>query len=285
MESTVYVAVYHRSPNTAWPDDVGDDPSFVASRTLARHGGVLTWGVCRQDVRNRVRPGDLVVFFATDRPADRRPKPVRYMFVGFATAVRKVSQVEIWRDRELAVYRQYHNLLIRADRDRFEHCEPGLPKGRWHSDWYWRLASIDGHRKPEFDRIHAQSGFSLRDPLIAPVARNYVLFAPDGAATMILQNPPVVATAATAGRLEDWERTAFARELRNWLRAATHRSLRTTNAQRAHRHITIRGADIDEWRARLRRLCHAAGLRPRTLAHAATTTLRPSAARSAHRVC
>ena len=71
MESTVYVAVYHRSSNTAWPDDVGDDPSFVASRTLSQHWRVLT------------------------------------------CVVRNVSQVELWRDRKLAVYPQYHNLLRR----------------------------------------------------------------------------------------------------------------------------------------------------------------------------
>jgi hypothetical protein len=284
MTSTVYVAVYHRSPNSAWPEDIGDDPSFVASRNLARRGGVLTWGVCRQDVRNRLCVGDLVIFFATDRPIDRRPEAVRYTFVGFATVARKISQVEIWRKPSLAVYCQYSNLLIRADGDRFEHFEPGLPRHKWHGDWYWRMARIDGHRKTDFDRIHAQPALSLRDGLIAPVADNYVLFAPDGDATMILQNPPMIATAKIAGRPEVWEQTAFARELRDWLQAATHRSLRTTNAQRAHRHITIRGADIDEWRAHLRRLCHAAGLRPRTLADTATT-LRPSAARSAHRVC
>lgn len=264
--ATVYVAVYHRSPNTAWPEDIGDDPSFVASQNLAPRRGVLTWGVCRQDVRNKLRPGDLVVFFATDRLADRRPDPVRYAFIGFATVSQKISQVEIWSDPALTVYREYRNLLIRRVGDRFEHFEPGLPPNRWHGDWYWRIAMIDGHRKVEFDRIHAQTSFSLDCTVVAPVARNYVLFAPDGPETMILENPPIVATALTAGKPEDWRPTGFAGDLREWLRNATHRSLRTANQQRAHRHITIRRADIDEWRERLRAMSRAAGLRPRRLA-------------------
>jgi hypothetical protein len=43
-----------------WPYDNGDDPSFY----VARRGGLLTWGVCRQDVRNSIEPGSIVVFFA-----------------------------------------------------------------------------------------------------------------------------------------------------------------------------------------------------------------------------
>lgn len=283
-QPAVYIAVYHRSPDTDWPEDVGDDPAFVSSRQLASRGGVLTWGVCRQDVRNQLRPGDLVVFFATDRPADRRPEPVRYLFVGFATVARKVSQVDIWRDRTLAVYRQYRNLLIRPDGKRFEHFEPSLPPKRWHGDWYWRLAKIDGYRKSAFERIHAKRGFSVEDATIAPVARNYVLFAPDGTETMILAEPPVVATATAAGRPEEWERTTVARGVRQWLQAATDRSLRTTNKQRAHRHITIRDADLDAWRTRLRDLCRAAGLRSRRLARTARAmpTIAPGSAR---RVC
>jgi hypothetical protein len=265
----VYIAVYHRSPGSDWPEDHGDDPSFGASREFAARGGALSWGVCRQDVRNPLRLGDLVVFFATDRLADRRPQPVRYQFVGFATVDKKVSQVDIWHDRAFAVYRKYRNLLIRPDgADRFEHFEPTLPRRRWHGDWYWRIADIRRRHKHEFERIHARAGFSVHDRSIAPVAPNYVLFAPDGRQTLILADPPLVATAASAGRREEWEQTRFARGLQAWLRAHTHRSLRTTNAHRAHRHITIRGADVEGCRAHLRQLCSAAGLRRRGLGRA-----------------
>src|SRR5262245_52755814 len=83
--ASVYIAVYLRSPNTDWPIDGGDDPSFVASMLSRPSGGRLSWGVCRQDLRNALDVGDLVVFFAADRLRDRRPAPARYAFVGFAT--------------------------------------------------------------------------------------------------------------------------------------------------------------------------------------------------------
>src|SRR2546427_3816607 len=43
-----------------WPYDNGDDPSFY----VARRGGPLTWGVCRQDLRNAISIGSIVVFFS-----------------------------------------------------------------------------------------------------------------------------------------------------------------------------------------------------------------------------
>jgi hypothetical protein len=43
-----------------WPYDIGDDPSFYAMR---KSGGQLSWGICRQDVRNSLCPGDIVAFF------------------------------------------------------------------------------------------------------------------------------------------------------------------------------------------------------------------------------
>jgi hypothetical protein len=153
--NTIYIAVYHRSPGKDWPEDVGDDPAFVASREFISEGGVLSWGVCRQDVRNKLNRGDLVLFFATDRRADRQAAPVRYWFVGFATVAQKVSQVDIWRKRSLAVFRNYQNLLIRpidAGRTRFKHFER-LPPSQWHGDWYWRMAAIGDRRKAHFDKF------------------------------------------------------------------------------------------------------------------------------------
>ena len=43
-----------------WPYDNGDDPSFY----VARKGGLLTWGVCRQEVRNSIPKGSVAVFFS-----------------------------------------------------------------------------------------------------------------------------------------------------------------------------------------------------------------------------
>lgn len=73
VSQTLYLATYLRAAFTEWP--------FAASAGARLRGGVLTWGVCRQDVRNALQPGDLVVFFAADRIRDR--KPARYSFVAF----------------------------------------------------------------------------------------------------------------------------------------------------------------------------------------------------------
>jgi hypothetical protein len=54
-------AVVERAINqTGWPYDNGDDPSFYAQH----QGALLTWGVCRQQIRNAIRPGSIVVFFS-----------------------------------------------------------------------------------------------------------------------------------------------------------------------------------------------------------------------------
>src|SRR4051812_4357772 len=98
----VYICVYLRESNDGWPFDFGDDPSFDASRRLS---GPLTWGVCRPDVRNALRVGDGVVYFAADRLPSRTPS--RYQFVGFATVEQRVSQTDIWKRRRLALFRKY----------------------------------------------------------------------------------------------------------------------------------------------------------------------------------
>jgi len=46
--------------NGEWPYDNGDDPSFY----VARKGGRLTWGVCRQDLPNQIERDSIVVFFS-----------------------------------------------------------------------------------------------------------------------------------------------------------------------------------------------------------------------------
>lgn len=108
----VYIATHLRDASaSSWPVDVGDDPSFVASDRYRSEDGRLSWGVCRADIRNRIEPGDVVMFFAADRLHDRRP--ARYCFVGLATVDRKESQVELWKRADLAVYRRYDNLLVR----------------------------------------------------------------------------------------------------------------------------------------------------------------------------
>lgn len=105
------------------PYDIpGDDPSLFSRR---HHGGNLTWGVCRQQVRNRLRTGDVVVFSSFRNALDVRK--VEYRLCAVTTVERKIRQTDIWCAPELRVYRKYLNLLIRPNRssDGWEHHEPG----------------------------------------------------------------------------------------------------------------------------------------------------------------
>lgn len=233
-----YLAVY-LAPNASgtWPYDVGDDPSFHASSVAHGFGGRLSWGVCRPNVRNRINPGDVVVFFAAE---DARAEALRvYRFAGWARVDELVSQTDIWRDDRLEGFRNYRNLLIRpvGDTDDFEHYEAGKP----HPDWLWRLAD-SGRHAPKKDRwVTAGQEGSLIDGLIRVEgwrlrpAANYVVFDPEGSGTFVLAEPPLVARAVTNGMKETWNTDDFAKELHSLLfTGGTRRALRTTNRQQAH---------------------------------------------------
>ena len=55
--SSHFVVVTRAIAASEWPYDNGDDPSFFAVR---KHGGLLSWGVCREDLRTAIRPGSIV---------------------------------------------------------------------------------------------------------------------------------------------------------------------------------------------------------------------------------
>jgi hypothetical protein len=118
----------------------------------------------------------------------------------------------------------------------------------------------------------------VADRTLPPLASNYVLFDTDRGDTMVLAAPPVVATAAKAGRPEMWAATKFACQLHELIRTATHRSLRTANIQRAHRHITIRDADAAVWRQKLRALCRTHHLHERSFSAKLHRPVLPSTA-------
>jgi hypothetical protein len=261
VSQTLYIVTYLRAPLREWPVDVGDDPSFMASAKARQRGGVLTWGVCRQDVRNALRRGDLVVFFAADRFRDRRP--ARYSFVAFGTVDQKVSQTEIWTTSSLEVYRSHANLLIRPADGGFEHHEPGMPPKQWHRDWLWRIVETQSLRKPGVLEASEPGRFRLGmriggRPL--RVASNYILFRSEPS-TMVLAQPPVVAEASVAGSPETWRSEPFARELHELLfSSGVRQCLRTSNRQQPHRHITVHGVDSESVRHELAQLCARHGL-------------------------
>jgi hypothetical protein len=140
-------------------------------------------GVCRQDVRNKITPRDVVVFIAADRLHDHRP--ARHRLAGWATTERLVSQLDVWRHEALAVYRHSRNLLIRpADDGRgFVHREAQHP---WHPDWLWRLVrhtrgdplKSDWITAGKAPAIPADGVFHVGRPP-QRIAANYVLFSAD----------------------------------------------------------------------------------------------------------
>ena len=59
--------------------DWGDDPAFFASEQC---GGNVTWGVCRHDVRGKLKEGDVVVFFCAQEHENEKQKKWEYYYVG-----------------------------------------------------------------------------------------------------------------------------------------------------------------------------------------------------------
>ena len=241
-----------------WPYDIGDDPSFYSSRTF---GGPLTWGICRQDVRNSLRVGDIVVFFSFRKIEGSGES--EYRLCAVATVEQKVSQLDLWSsDEELSRLRSYFNLLVRplkAANGVWEHFEPALAGPGLHGDWLWRIADHRGLRKDDFNDIEHSDrlrvGQTIRGGAVQ-IADNYVLFAVAPAETYVLAKPPLVATHLPGLPHERWERDKFSQAVQRMTLGVAEeangrrRWLRIRNSQRAHRHIRFKlpGAEAKDWK-------------------------------------
>ena len=250
-----------------WPYDLGDDPSFVSQRYF---GGQLTWGICRQQIRNRLAPGDVVVFFSFRKR--RANEATEYRFCGFATVERKVSQVDIWGNPTLRVYRKYLNLLIRRGKSAlWEHHERGSPRRMWHKDWLWRLVDHRGLLKREFEALSGRDVISSAARVQGrslQIAQNYVIFSNSIGATHIAGEPPVVAWCESAGRVEEWTRDEFSAGIRRLTVECARRhggrgALRTKNLQRPHPcdQWEVGASAGREWRDELWRFVSRSGYR------------------------
>lgn len=230
-----------------WPYDNGDDPSFY----VARKGGPLTWGVCRQDLRNSITVGSIVVFFSfTPKPAGE----TLYRLCAVATVENKVAHYEICRDARLSRF-SYINTLIAPDNGGWRHEESDRPRPDRHKDWFWRIARHSG-KQEVFDRKYAavvSSGRFMEADVT--LASNYVLFSADLKRTFISPVPPPVATAKTGGH-EVWSNpklqeltvgTAGRTDGRGYLR-----SINDSN-RNLHRQIRFKmsSEDSEEWRSAL----------------------------------
>ncbi len=243
-----------------WPYDVGDDPAFFSRQYF---GGNLTWGICRQQIRNKLQPGDIVVFFAFRKRG--KDEPTEYSFCSIATIKQKVTQSAIWKERSLKLYRRYLNLLVRPGSDGiWKHDERGNSPNKWHKDWLWRSVYHDGLRKRDFELIQKNDQFSVSKRLRGSAiefAPNYVIFSENSNETIVLKRPPVVARSKRSGQPERWLTDSLSRAIKKRTVDTARKfgkrgNLRTRNLQRAHPVIRWRMSDDDavEWRTEFIRL-------------------------------
>ena len=182
-----------------WPYDNGDDPSFY----VARHGGPLTWGVCRQDLRNPIKVGTIVVFFAYG-PDGPKSKTTKYRLAGVATVVRKLDRREVFQAEEFKPFLPlYLSLLIQPTASGWVHEEPGRRPQDLHKSWLWGIAE-QNLSKDDFEKEYS---VQLKEGRFAdgevPIAKNYVVFSSDPTETYISSAPPLVAK-ASPGCHEEW---------------------------------------------------------------------------------
>ncbi len=179
-----------------WPYDNGDDPSFY----VVRKGGPLTWGVCRQDVRNGIERGSIVVFFSFTSHG----RAIRYRLSAVATVADSIDRREVFGDTRFRKYRDlYRNILVRPGKRGWRYDESDRAPDARHDDWLWRIA-VHGKRKELFraryERIFTTGRFDDGD---VQLAKNYIVFSAAPNETYISPDPPKVAM-AIKGEHEKW---------------------------------------------------------------------------------
>ena len=225
-----------------WPYDNGDDPSFY----VARKGGPLTWGVCRQDLRNSIAKGSIVVFFSFTPLAQGE---VLYRLCAVETVADRLDHRAVHRDRRFSRFRGlYVNTLIAPEIGGWHYDETDRHPRQRHGDWLWRIADHRGMTQGEFGTkykaIYRNGRIPrlLADASTALLADNYIAFTAPPDRAYISSNPPEVAI-AVKGRHEEWRNrrlqsltvltaASFLKSGRDYLRVANssgrnvHRQLR-----------------------------------------------------------
>jgi hypothetical protein len=218
-----------------FPYDIGDDPAFFSARY---HKAPVTWGVCRPDVRCKIRPDDWMIFFAAER--DGSPT-TRYRFAAACRVERKISQQEIFACQVESVFRSYLNLLIRPLDRGWEHFEPCLRKPKWHKDWLWRICKRNDKSFSKEEIVVAGIEHQDGNPLTvrnspAPITDNYVIFSKSQ--SIIARDPPHVATHDKGQSGETWRTDVRSKRIRALIFGIGERQcLRTSNPQQPHRHF------------------------------------------------
>jgi hypothetical protein len=223
-----------------FPYDVGDDPSFFAA---SHHGGPVTWGVCRPDVRQAICRGDWMVFFSAEK--DTQDSAVtRYRFVAALCVEEKLSHMALFSPSINMPYRDYLNLLIRPNGTGWEHYEPlfGERDRNYHKDWLWRVSRTRRLRKSDVDSAGRQHFPGQALPL--PLSESYVVFSESR--KIIASHPLLVATHKKPEPHEIWKNDECIQQIKRLVFKDSSRMLRTSNRQQPHRHFR-RDFDNSDW--------------------------------------
>lgn len=236
-----FLAVEEAIRDGLWPYDNGDDPSFY----VAREGGPLTWGVCRQEVRNSIPIGSIAVFFSFTEMTSR---DVLYRLCAVTTVIDKGDVRALHREERFARLRGlYINSVIRPDKAGWRYDESDRPASQRHGDWLWRISEHRGLTQAQFnnryEQVYKREIFSDSATTNGNVvlAKNYVLFASEEPEGYISPNPPEVALARKREH-EKWSQarlrsltvetaSEFLKSGRDYLR------VKNKSGRNVHRHI------------------------------------------------
>lgn len=197
-----------------WSDDTyfdwGDDPSFFGALDSFGDARRASWAVCRPNVRERLAPGDGVVFFVVkpnvsiNRRGTRVPAgPADYFYIGHGTVGEIVDRQLMWTDEKYGPYRTLFNALARPADGAMENVEV-FPK---HPDWSRRAS--------------------------APV----ILFEPSGSLFDLEAPPRVARYDPVQGFPERWSDDATSQALQRLLFTGLERRLRTSEGGHPHPHM------------------------------------------------
>ena len=188
--------------------DWGDDPSFFAAREFLGNVRHASWGVCRRNVRQHLKPGGLVVFFCA-KPQIGNAKVWDYYYIGFGTVRATIDRWQLWQDNQFSCYRRFYNVLAEPKNSKLVQKETFHP---YHKDWQKRLT--------------------------AP----YILFEPSEELSHFnLVNPLLVASYDGNKIPEDWGTSCLALQLENLLfeERLISRRLRSSPTGYGHSHINL----------------------------------------------
>lgn len=266
----IYVLAYHSEPGQdlehasgqfqmveeaicqgPFPYDNGDDPSFF----VQRHGGRLTWGVCRTDVRAAIRVDSIAVFISfTTKPESA----IEYRLSAIATVDDKLPHSSAFEDARLKG-EPYINAMIHPAIGGWEYGEGDRRREARHSNWLWRLADHQREKSRQFSGHYADvyaGGAIRRGDLTSgriAFANNYILFCDSKERTYVHKDPPMVAV-AIKGQNERWADTPFRSLVRDTMMAACGRQhLRSTGRGYAHPkvHFRLPAGEAANWRAKV----------------------------------